>query len=89
MAGEEGLEPSSTSVLETGVLAIKLLSYVTLADANDFFRILRIYPNDQTRAGATLHAVRLMAAVVGLEPTECRSQSPVPYHLATPQYWRG
>ena len=27
-----------------------------------------------------------MAGVVGLEPTKCRSQSPVPYHLATPQY---
>ena len=29
---------------------------------------------------------RHMAVVVGLEPTKCRSQSPVPYHLATPQY---
>ena len=29
-----------------------------------------------------------MAAVVGLEPTKYRSQSPVPYHLATPQYHR-
>ena len=27
-----------------------------------------------------------MAGVVGLEPTKCRSQSPVPYRLATPQY---
>ena len=42
MAGEEGLEPSSTSVLETGVLAIKLLSYITLVGANDFFRIPNI-----------------------------------------------
>ncbi len=28
----------------------------------------------------------VLAGVVGLEPTKCRSQSPVPYHLATPQY---
>ena len=27
-----------------------------------------------------------MAGVVGFEPTECRSQSPMPYHLAIPQY---
>ena len=27
-----------------------------------------------------------MAGVVGFEPTECRSQSPVPYRLAIPQY---
>lgn len=26
-----------------------------------------------------------MAGVVGLEPTKWRSQSPLPYHLATPQ----
>lgn len=27
-----------------------------------------------------------LAGVVGFEPTKCRSQSPMPYHLATPQY---
>ncbi len=27
-----------------------------------------------------------LVGVVGFEPTEWRSQSPLPYHLATPQY---
>ena len=28
----------------------------------------------------------LLAGVEGFEPSEGRSQSPLPYHLATPQY---
>ena len=30
-----------------------------------------------------------MAGVKGFEPLECRSQSPMPYHLAIPQYKNG
>ena len=28
----------------------------------------------------------ILAGVVGFEPTKCRSQSPMPYRLAIPQY---
>ena len=36
--------------------------------------------------GKNIQTILLLAGVVGFEPTECRSQSPVPYRLAIPQY---
>ena len=31
-----------------------------------------------------IKSVSVVAGVVGLEPTQCWSQNPMPYHLATP-----
>ena len=37
---------------------------------------------------ATQEPSHKMAGVGGFEPPKCRSQSPVPYRLATPQYYK-
>ena len=57
--------------------------------AKDFTTLFRVnqphFPHQLSRPIGP-EPFQYMAGVDGFEPSECRSQSPVPYRLAIPQY---
>ena len=60
-----------------------------LSDRFGDYRVRQVSRDDIIKQKIGLHKMEsdlLLVGVVGFEPTEWRSQSPLPYHLATPQY---